>query len=252
MATRDDIINYCNELLNVASFQDYCPNGLQVEGRSQVDTLITGVTASQALVDAAVETRADMLMVHHGYFWKGEDPVISGMKRQRLATLLQNDLSLVAYHLPLDGHEQLGNNAMLAQIMGIHIEGRFGQGPDGGIGMYGRFDKPVEAHLLVEHVEQILDRKPLYIEGGSATIESIAWCSGGAASYMDQAAKLGVDAFLTGEPSEPSFHIASELGIHFFAAGHHATERYGIQALGEHLAEYFGLTHKFIDIDNPI
>ena len=252
MATLQQIIDYCDSLLSVGDYQDYAPNGLQVEGRAEVQRIVSGVTASQALIDAAIEQRADLLLVHHGYFWKGESPTIVGMKRRRIKALLDNDISLLAYHLPLDGHGEVGNNAQLAGLFGIPVEGRFGHGPDGGIAMYGSLDMEVSASSLAEVVGQKLGREPLLIEGGSRPVRRVGWCSGGAQDYIEQAASLGLDAYISGEVSERTFHIARELGIHYIAAGHHATERYGVEALGSHLADHFAVENHFIDIPNPV
>ncbi len=251
MATLQQIIDYCETLLSVGDYQDYAPNGLQVEGKAEVGRIVSGVTASQALIDAAIDARADLLLVHHGYFWKGESPTITGMKQRRIKALLDHDISLLAYHLPLDGHAELGNNAQLGQLFEIPVAGRFGHGPDGGIAMYGELDKGVSAQLLASLVGERLGREPLLIEGGGNPVRRIGWCSGGAEGYIEQAASLGLDAYISGEISEPTVHIARELGIHYIAAGHHATERYGAQALASHLADYFSLENQFIDIPNP-
>ena len=255
MVAKDDVINYCNDLLDISQFNDYCPNGLQVDGTQEVKKLVTGVTASQALIEAAVEANADMLLVHHGFFWKGESEVMTGMKYQRIKQLINADISLVGYHLPLDAHPTLGNNAQLAQILDLEIEGRFGGQGSAAIAMYGSLNSPTSASNFAEIIGQSLNRSTLQISPHAqenATIQTIAWCTGAAQSYLEKAAKLGVDAFITGEASEQTAHIARECGIHFFAAGHHATERYGVKALGEHLAQHFELNQQFIDIDNPI
>jgi dinuclear metal center YbgI/SA1388 family protein len=245
------LTSYLDQLLSAELFSDYCPNGLQIEGRDEVRHLVCGVTASQALIDAAVEREADALLVHHGFFWKGEDPRLIGMKYRRIKALLDADISLIAYHLPLDAHHQLGNNAQLAERLGFVVEGGFGGGRGPDIGLYGRLDQPLEGGALAAHIHTVLGREPLHVAGTDAAIETIAWCSGGAQSYIEEAVELGVDAFLTGEVSEQTVHIARECGIHFYAAGHHATERYGAQALGEHLAQKLDLHQEFVDIDNP-
>ncbi|MDH5784550.1 MAG: Nif3-like dinuclear metal center hexameric protein [Chromatiales bacterium] len=251
MASLQQIIDYCDTLLSVGEYQDYAPNGLQVEGRCEVQRIICGVTASQALIDAAIEAKADLLLVHHGYFWKGESPAITGMKQRRIKALLNNDISLIAYHLPLDGHPELGNNARLGALFDIPVAGRFGDGPDGGIAMYGELGSEVSAQSLASLIGERLGRKPLLIEGGTHPIRRVGWCSGGAEGYLEQAAALGLDLYISGEVSEPTAHIARELGIHYIAAGHHATERYGVQALVTHLTDYFSLENQFIDIPNP-
>lgn len=251
MATLDELVSYTNALLNIAAFQDYCPNGLQVEGRGEVRRLVSGVTASQALVDAAAAAGADALLVHHGYFWKGEDPCVTGMKRRRLAGLLAADMSLLAYHLPLDAHPELGNNAQLGRVLGFPVDGWFGDGRGPAIACYGTLPQALSGEACAEHIAAKLGRRPQFIVGGTQPIRRIGWCTGAAQSYIEAAAALGLDAFISGEISEPTVHVARECGIHYFAAGHHATERYGAHALGEHLAQRFGLEHQFLDLDSP-
>ncbi len=246
------LLDYTDTLLSVGDYQDYCPNGLQVEGRDEVKRIVCGVTASQALIDAAVDLSADVLLVHHGFFWKGEAAPIVGMKQRRIKALLDNGISLIAYHLPLDGHHELGNNAQLGKLWGIEAAGRFGQGPNGGLGMYGVLPQAVSLEALAQHISQPLERAPLVIEGGEHEISRIGWCSGAAQSYIEAAAALGLDAFISGEIGEPTVHAARELGIHYISAGHHATERYGVRALGEHLSEHFSLENHFVDISNPV
>ncbi|MEN8169445.1 MAG: Nif3-like dinuclear metal center hexameric protein [Pseudomonadota bacterium] len=252
MTTLQQIIDYCDTLLNVADYQDYAPNGLQVEGGGEVRRIVSGVTASQALIDAAIELKADLLLVHHGYFWKGESPAIVGMKQRRIKALLDHDISLLAYHLPLDGHAELGNNAQLARVLGLADEGRFGHGPDGGIAMYGTLSEEMSSQALARLLSEQLGREPLLVEGGEHPIRRVGWCSGGAQGYIEQAAALGLDAYISGEISEPTVHTARELGIHYFSAGHHATERYGVQALADHLADHFTVENHFVDIPNPV
>ena len=255
MVTLYQLQAYTDNLLQVDQFQDYCPNGLQVQGKDTVTTLITGVTACQALIDAALEAKADAVLVHHGYFWKGENPCITGMKKQRVQALLQADVSLLAYHLPLDAHSTLGNNTQLAEQLGLQINNSFGSGRGPDIGLHGQLPHAMTAESLCRHIEQQLGRPPLHISPAGAAVQdihSIAWCTGAAQDYIEAAAALGVDAFLSGEISEQTVHVARELGIHFFSAGHHATERYGVQALGRHLAQHFNLQHHFIDVDNPV
>lgn len=239
-----------NRLLEPESFQDYCPNGLQVEGKSEVRRILSGVTASQALIDAAIEREADVLLVHHGFFWRGEDPCLQGMKRRRIAALLRHDISLVAYHLPLDAHPALGNNAQLAKRLGIIVDGGMDSGPRP-VGNVGHFSEPLAPEQFASRIAAVLGRQPLLEKVGDHPISRIAWCTGGAQSYIDKAAALGVDAYLSGEVSEPTIHSAREQGVHYFAAGHHATERYGVQALGEALAGALKVEHQFVDIDNP-
>lgn len=236
-----------NQKLNVAAFQDYAPNGLQVEGRDNVQRIITGVTASQALLDVAVAQQADAVLVHHGYFWKNESPVISGMKRRRLKTLLANDINLYGYHLPLDAHPELGNNACLAALLDISVRGEIEP-----LLPYGELSVPVSGDSLRERLETRLGRSVLHCgDNAPSQITRLAWCSGGGQGFIEQAACFGVDAFITGEVSEQTIHIAREMGLHFYAAGHHATERCGIKALGEWLAQQHGFDVTFVDIPNP-
>jgi dinuclear metal center YbgI/SA1388 family protein len=244
-----NLLDYTGQLLETGRFRDYCPNGLQVEGRKQVRTLVSGVSANQALLEAAAKIGADVILVHHGWFWKNEEARVVGIRRQRLKFLLERDINLIAYHLPLDAHPQLGNNAQLAKRLGFKIEGWFGEQQ---IGAYGTLQAPVGLQALSANIAQVLHRQPLVIGESQHQIHRIAWCSGAAQDYLAQAVELNVDAFLTGEVSEHTVHMARESGVAFIAAGHHATERYGVQALGEHLAEQFGLVHQFIDIENPV
>ena len=233
-------------------FKDYCPNGLQVQGASEVKTIVTGVTASQALIDEAVKLGADVLLVHHGYFWKGEDACLVGMKHRRIKSLLDNDISLLAYHLPLDAHPVMGNNAQLANLLEIEVEGGLQPGEQFPIGNVGRLTSPVSAGEFAQRVAMALSREPLLIGDEKQMISRVAWCTGGAQGYIEQAAQLGVDLYLSGEISEPTVHTARELGVHYMAAGHHATERYGVKALGEFLADKLGVRCHFVDIDNPV
>ena len=240
------------QVLRPEQFKDYCPNGLQVEGRKEISKLVTGVTACQELITAAVEAGADALLVHHGYFWRGEDQSISGIKKTRIEALLKHDLSLFAYHLPLDVHREFGNNVQLAKVLGIEIDGELGKQNNHPIGLVGTISEDTNFESLKSLIADKLDRLPLAIEGNSRPIRSIAWCTGAAQNYIELAVAAGVDAYITGEVSEPTVHIARESGIHFFSAGHHATERYGVQAIGGYLASKFGIDHQFIDIDNPV
>lgn len=252
MVIRDELVAYCDALLESSTYQDYAPNGLQVAGREAIGTLVSGVTASEALIAAALELKADALLVHHGWFWRGEEPRVIGIKQRRLKRLLCADINLIAYHLPLDGHATLGNNVLLGERLGFSQSGRFGSGPGGGIACMGEVAEPLGVEALAGRVANVLGRPPLLLSGGAHLIRRIGWCSGAAQDYLAQAASLGLDAFISGEASERTFHEAREMGIHYLAAGHHATERYGVSALGEHLAQKYGLTHHFVDIDNPV
>jgi dinuclear metal center YbgI/SA1388 family protein len=241
-----------NELLRPNEFRDYCPNGLQVEGREQIANLVTGVTASLALIEAAIEKGADAILVHHGFFWKGEDPTITGIRKNRLRLLLDNDINLFAFHLPLDAHAKLGNNAQLGLKLGFSTEADLDPQHKSRVGVWGNLEEPCSGSELVERITNQLSRAPFHIQGEKETIEKIGWCTGSAQSYIELAYEAGVDAYLTGEVSEQTVHFARETGMHFFAAGHHATERYGVQAVGQYLAGEFGINHEFIDIDNPV
>lgn len=243
--------SYCGQFLDVDSIQDYCPNGLQLDaGVEKVQRIATGVTASQALIDMAVEQGVDLLLVHHGYFWKGESSALIGIKGRRVATLFRNNISLMAYHLPLDMHKELGNNCLLGQHFGF--DNAAPVEPRDGLLWTADLPQPESVGQIRTRIVHALGRDPLYLPGGGPDIRSVGWCSGGAEDHIIQAAEHGVDAFISGEVSEQTMHLASELGVHFFSAGHHATERFGIQALGEHLAQRFKLEHQFIDVPNPV
>lgn len=250
---RNELMQYLNDLLQPSQCKDYCPNGLQVEGKETINKIVTGVTASQALIDEAIAEGADTLLVHHGYFWRGENECITGIKKKRIQSLLAHDINLIAYHLPLDNHPELGNNAQLAQVLGLTIESGLDPNDPSVPGMIGRLPRPMPARAFSAWLGECLKREPLHLgPDPEAMIETIAWCTGGAQGYMQYAIDAGLDAYLTGEVSEPSQHLAIETSTHFFAAGHHATERYGAKALGEHLQDKFGLEVVFKDIDNPV
>ncbi|ABV36503.1 conserved hypothetical protein [Shewanella sediminis HAW-EB3] len=249
--TRTELSRYLSEFLQISNYKDYAPNGLQVEGRSKIATIVTGVTACQALIDRAIALNADAILVHHGFFWKGEPEVITGMKQRRVKALLAHDINLFGYHLPLDGHPMLGNNAELGRRLDIS-DAEPVEDVAQGLIWQGRLDTPMSVEAFSARLNHVLNREAQHIGQSNDEIKSIAWCSGGAQDYIDIAADLGVDAFISGEVSERTFHSAMELGVHYFAAGHHATERYGIQALGEHLAREFNLEHHFVDINNPV
>ena len=252
MITLRELTEYGNTLLASERFEDYCPNGLQVEGRQEVRALVSGVTACLDLVEAAIALEADAIVVHHGYFWKGEDACITGMKRRRLGRLLESGTSLLAWHLPLDAHPELGNNARLARVLGFERSGSFGDDNGLQLGQYAELAPGMSGEALAGHLQRCLGRVPLHIAGTRATIRRVGWCTGAAQSYIGAAVAQDLDAFISGEISEQTVHVARECGIHYYAAGHHATERYGIQALAEHLAQRFELGHQFIDIANPV
>lgn len=242
-----------NEKLSPQLIKDYAPNGLQVEGSSEIKKIVTGVTASQALIDKAVEINADALLVHHGYFWKGEPEPIRGMKGKRIRTLIKSDINLYGYHLPLDIHPELGNNAELARLLDIEVEGGL-EGHPQSVALFGRLKQPMSGAEFASKINSVLSREPLHIapENAEKMIETVGWCTGGGQDYIELAAQHRLDAFISGEISERTTYSARELDIHYFAAGHHATERYGIKALGEWLASEHGLNVEFIDIDNPV
>ena len=248
MIERDELERYLNALLNISKFKDYAPNGLQVEGRKSIHKVVTGVTACQALLEAAVEYGADAVLVHHGYFWRGDNPVVRGMHQRRLATLLKHNLSLFAYHLPLDAHSELGNNAQLAKRLSLTSETVLNEQ---GVGNVGILAEPISLEAFGLKIEQVLQRKPVLVAGGEHLIQRVAWCTGGAQAYIQEALGFGVDAYLSGEISEHTTHSARENQLHYISAGHHATERYGVQAVGEHLALQFGIECQFVEIDNP-
>ncbi|MFN4148805.1 MAG: Nif3-like dinuclear metal center hexameric protein [Rhodocyclaceae bacterium] len=246
---REELTAYLDSMLAPERFHDYCPNGLQVEGRDEIQRIVCGVTASQALIEAAVERGADCLLVHHGWFWKGEDGRITGFRKQRLQRLLAHDINLIAYHLPLDAHSELGNNAQLAARFGWTVDRHFGEHD---LGCRAVLPAPSVAGDIAAQVSRVLQRPPLMIGEPSRSVRTVAWCSGGAQGWFEAAIMAGADLFLSGEVSEHTTHLARETGVVYLAAGHHATERYGVMALGEHLAERFGLACEFVDIDNPV
>jgi len=253
MVDRNEIVNYLSELLQLSEFKDYCPNGLQVEGRTEINKIVAGVTASQALIDQAIELNADAVLVHHGYFWKGENETITGIKQKRIKALLQADINLLAYHLPLDCHPELGNNIELAKRLGINVTGSVSVNGIKDIVWTGEFNETSNPEAVKDAIYQGLGRQALHLPADdNRQIKTVAWCTGGAQGYIEQAVELGVDAFISGEVSEQTCHLARELNIHYFAAGHHATERYGVQALATHLATKFELKTEYVEIDNPV
>ncbi len=244
-----ELQTHLDELLDVARFRDYSPNGLQVEGRAEVRRVLCGVTASQALVDRAVEGGFDAILVHHGYFWRGEDGRITGIRKRRLASLLRNDISLLAYHLPLDAHPELGNNAQLGRLLGWTGDGRFGEQD---LGWIGRPEHVCPAAHAARSLAARLGREPMLVGDPERSVRRVAWCTGGAQGYFEQAISAGADLYVSGEISEQTVHLARESGVPYIAAGHHATERYGIHALAEHLRQCLALDAQFIDLDNPV
>jgi dinuclear metal center YbgI/SA1388 family protein len=236
-------------LLQPDKFRDYGPNGLQVEGDRDVQLLVSGVTASRALIEAAIDAQADAIVVHHGLFWRGQDGRVTGWMRERLRLLLTHGIHLFAYHLPLDAHPELGNNAQLARVLGLQADGRFGEQDLGFVGAGAQTWSGAQA--LADHVAATLGRSVICVGDSDRPVSRVAWCTGGAQGYFEAAIAQGVDAFITGEISEPQAHLARETGVAFLACGHHATERYGAPALAAHVAQALGLQHRFIEIDNP-
>jgi dinuclear metal center YbgI/SA1388 family protein len=249
MAHRDDIETHLRQTLEVDRFKDYGPNGLQLEGTPEVQKLVCGVTASLALIEAAIAVKADALLVHHGLFWKGQDGRLTGWLRHRVARLLEHNINLFAYHLPLDAHPEWGNNTQLGLRLGLTADARFGDQDLGFIGPVAQGQ--LSAQDLALQLADVLNRRPVFLAGDGRPLRRVAWCTGGAQSYFEDAISAGADVFITGELSEPQMHLARETGVAFMACGHHATERYGVQALGAHLAARFGLSHQFVDLDNP-
>ena len=247
MTTRDTLLHAFDTLLQPARFKDYGPNGLQVEGRNEITTIVSGVTASRALIEAAVAANADAIFVHHGLFWRGQSGTVTGWMKQRLQLLLAHDINLFAYHLPLDAHPELGNNAQLGVQLGLVAESHFGEQDLGCLGTA----EFANAAQLAQHVESVLNRPVTLVQPAQAAIKKIAWCTGGAQGYFEAAIAAGADAFITGEISEPQAHYAREMGVAYLACGHHATERYGAPAVAAHVAAQLDLAHVFIDVDNP-
>ena len=245
---RDDLTAYLTDFLQPDTFKDFCPNGLQVAGKSDIRRIVTGVTASQRLIDEAIERQADAIVVHHGYFWKGEPAPLTGIKRNRLAALLAHDINLYAYHLPLDAHPEVGNNVQLAREMGWEITGEI----EGTLALMGRTAGPETGASLRTALIDAMEFDVIHVGENEDEIETIAWCTGAAHSFLQQAIDAGVDAFVSGEINEPTVHLARESGVHYYAAGHHATERGGPEALGRHLAQRFGIAVEFIDLPIPV
>ena len=248
---RADLLSAFDTLLQPERFKDFGPNGLQVEGKPEVQKIVSGVTASLALIEAAIAANADALFVHHGLFWRGQSGTVTGWMKQRLALLLQHDINLYAYHLPLDAHPELGNNAQLGLQLGLTATSRFGDQNLGFLGARGDGGSFTDASNLAEHVKNALNRPVAHIYCSQTAIKNIAWCTGGAQDYFEAAIAAGADAFITGEISEPQAHYAREMKVTYIACGHHASERYGAPAVAAHVAAQHGLAHAFIDIDNP-
>jgi dinuclear metal center YbgI/SA1388 family protein len=251
MTTRQQLAHAFDALLQPERFKDYGPNGLQVEGRAEIHRVVSGVTASLAFLQAAVAAGADAVFVHHGLFWRGQDGRVTGWMKQRLALLLAHDLNLFAYHLPLDAHPDVGNNAQLGRALGLQADGRFGEQGLGFLGMPASGAPFASSEALADHVRGVLGRGVTLVPGHAGPVSRIAWCTGGAQGYFEDAIAAGAQAFLTGEISEPQAHYARECSVTFIACGHHATERYGAPAAAAQVAAALGLDHQFIDVDNP-
>lgn len=254
--SRTELEAWLEQTLQADSFQDYCPNGLQVQGRDTIRHIVTGVTASQALIDAAISHEADAILVHHGWFWKNEDPCIRGPKYQRLASMLANEISLFAYHLPLDAHPEWGNNAQLARVMDwipdILPDGTPHRCGPGNLIWLGTPARDCTVGELAAAIDTRLQRRPLVIGMPGQAVRRLAWCTGAAQGMMAAALQAGADCYVSGEISEPTVHLARETGCAYISAGHHATERYGVQALGAAIEARFGVRCTFVDIDNPV
>lgn len=248
----DELVKQLDILLEPQAYKDYCPNGLQVQGRQQVSKIATAVTASQNILDQAVAAGVDALLVHHGYFWKNESPTVTGMKYRRLSTLIKYDISLLAYHLPLDAHSVLGNNAELARILDWSVSDGLESGNPKSIGLVGSAMKDKTLGEIAARIHRELDREPLVIGDLSKEINKIGWCTGAAQGFIDQAAEVGCDLYVSGEISENTVHAARELGVAYIAAGHHATERYGVLALGQWLEDRYDIEHIALDEKNPV
>jgi len=251
MTDRHQLLQAFDALLQPERFRDYGPNGLQVEGRTEVRKIVSGVTASRALIEAAITAQADAIFVHHGLFWRGQDGRVTGWMKQRLALLLAHDINLLAYHLPLDAHPEFGNNAQLGLKLGLRAEARFGEQELGFLGERTQGGGFATAADLASHVGKVLNRQVTLVNTSPSAIKKIAWCTGGAQGYFEAAIAAGADAFITGEISEPQAHYARECGVAYLACGHHASERYGAPAVVAHVAAQLGLAHEFIEIDNP-
>lgn len=248
------IVQFCDRILDSASVNDYCPNGLQVQGKQEVSRIISGVTACQELIKQAIEAKADLLLVHHGYFWKGEDASVVGMKYERLKLLIGAGINLLAYHLPLDIHRELGNNAHLGSMLGINTQDKKVATllPEENLGFIADLAKPLGGEELKQLLWDKLEREPLHLSGHNKPITRVAWCSGAAQDFIQQAQEQGADCYISGEVSERTFHFAKEHGIDYYAIGHHASETGGVQLLGDKIAAEFGIPHQFIDVPNPV
>ena len=252
MAKLQDIIQWCDQTLESTEFKDYAPNGLQIEGKTEVRKILAAVTASQDAIDAAIRENADLLLVHHGYFWKGEAYPITGMRGKRIKSLIQHDISLLAYHLPLDSHPSLGNNAAIADLLELERIEALDPSERHPIGNIGYLNQPMPVEEFKKFVSEKLKFDITHLPADKTMIEKVGFCTGGAQDFIVKAAEQGCDAYISGEVSERTFYEAKELGVHYFACGHHATERYGVQRLGQAISEQFDIEYVYFELNNPI
>lgn len=252
MAQLSEIIRWCDQTLKSHEFKDYAPNGLQIEGKSEVKKILCAVTASQSAIEAAIEQQADLLLVHHGYFWKGEPYPITGMRGKRIKSMIQHDISLLAYHLPLDSHPTLGNNAAIADLLGLQQIEALDPSERNPIGNTGYLLKPMQPDQFRDFLAEKLHFPVQHLLADKALIHKVGFCTGGAQDFIAKAAAQDCDAYISGEVSERTFYEAQELNVHYFASGHHATERFGVQRLGQAISEHFGLEYCYFELNNPI
>ena len=252
MAALQEIIQWCNDTLKTHEFKDYAPNGLQIEGKSEVKKIVCAVTASQEAIDAAVAQQADLLLVHHGYFWKGEAYPITGMRGKRIKTLIQHDISLVAYHLPLDSHPMLGNNAAIADLLELEIFEALDASERHPIGNIGYLKQALSPEDFKNLLTERLGFQTIHLPADKKTIQKVGFCTGAAQDFISKAAEQNCDAYISGEVSERTYYEAKELDVHYYACGHHATERYGVQRLGKAISEQFNLEYSYFELNNPI
>ena len=252
MAKLQDIIQWCDQTLKSPEFKDYAPNGLQIEGKTEVRKILAAVTASQDAIDAAIRENADLLLVHHGYFWKGEAYPITGMRGKRIKSLIQHDISLLAYHLPLDSHPSLGNNAAIADLLKLELIEALDPSERHSIVNTGYLNQPMPVEDFKKFVSEKLKFDAIHLPADKTMIEKVGFCTGGAQDFIVKAAEQGCDAYISGEVSERTFYEAKELGVHYFACGHHATERYGVQRLGQAISEQFDIEYVYFELNNPI
>ncbi|AWL28379.1 Nif3-like dinuclear metal center hexameric protein [Acinetobacter defluvii] len=252
MAKLSEIIQWCDGTLKAAEFKDYAPNGLQIEGKTEVNKILCAVTASQTAIDAAIEQKADLLLVHHGYFWKGEPYPITGMRAKRIKALIQHDISLVGYHLPLDAHPVLGNNAAIAEILALENIEALDPSERNPIGNIGYLKQPMSPEAFRALLTEKLGFDTIHLPASTTQVQKIGFCTGGAQDYIEKAAQQACDAYISGEVSERTFYQAQELNVHYFACGHHATERYGVQRLAQAISEQFNIEYSYFELNNPI